>query len=225
MQDMFGMAGPTYGPLAGGRPQQLILLLHGVGADGNDLIGLAPYMAQRLPAAVFVSPHAPFPCDMAPYGRQWFSLLDRSPEMLLAGVMAAAPILDGYIDDQLKLYGVGHESLGVIGFSQGTMMALHVLPRRQEACACVVGYSGAMVGPELLVDEIRCRPPVLLIHGDSDDVVPFHAMAPAARALAAAGIQVATDTRPGLGHSIDEPGLIKGQAFLIEALGKSGRRR
>lgn len=224
MQDMFGMAGPTYGPLAGGRPEQLILLLHGVGADGNDLIGLAPYLAQRLPRAVFVSPHAPFPCDMAPFGRQWFSLLDRSPEMLLAGVKASAPILDGYIDDQLALYGVGADDLAVVGFSQGTMMALHVLPRREAACACVIGYSGAMVGPELLTDEIRCYPPVLLIHGDRDDVVPFHAMAPAARALAEAGIAVQTEARPGLGHSIDEPGLLKGQAFLSAALATSGRR-
>jgi phospholipase/carboxylesterase len=218
MSDLYALDGPKFGPAAGGRPQSLVLLLHGLGADGNDLISLAPYWAQLLPNTEFVSPHAPFPCDMAPYGRQWFSLQDRAPAMVLAGVKAAAPILDAFIDAELKKRGLADDRLGLVGFSQGTMMSLYVAPRRPRACAAVVGYSGALIGADSLIVEAKSRPPVLLAHGDADPVVPFQAMAAAATGLKAAGIAVETLARPGLPHSIDDEGLRRGGAFLAQRL-------
>lgn len=218
MSDMFALEGPRFGPAAGGKPQSLVLLLHGLGADGNDLLSLAPYWAKLLPNTEFVSPHAPFPCDMAPYGRQWFSLQDRSPSMILAGVKAAAPILDAFIDAELKKRGLAEDKLALVGFSQGTMMSLYVAPRRSRAPAAVVGYSGALVGAESLVVDGKSRPPVLLVHGDADPVVPFQAMAAAATGLKAAGVPVETLARPGLPHSIDDEGLTRGGAFLAQRL-------
>ena len=216
---MFDLSGPSYGPALGGQPDSLVILLHGLGADGNDLIGLAPYWARALPRTEFVSPHAPFPCDMAPFGRQWFSLQDRSPAMVLAGVQAAAPILDGFIDQALASRGLDEARAALVGFSQGTMMSLYVAPRRRRAFAAIVGYSGAVVGAEALAVETRSRPPVLLVHGDADPVVPFQALAVATQALRAAGLAVTAVERPGLGHSIDEDGLMRGGRFLVERLG------
>ena len=218
MSDMFALDGPRCGPAAGGKAQSLVLLLHGLGADGNDLISLAPYWARALPETVFVSPHAPFPCDMAPYGRQWFSLQDRSQTMILAGVKAAAPILDAFIDAQLAEHGLTEGRLALVGFSQGTMMSLYVAPRRARAVAGVVGYSGALVGADSLAVDARSKPPVLLVHGDADDIVPFQAMDAAAAGLRAAGLSVETLARPGLPHSIDDAGLTRGGAFLAERL-------
>jgi phospholipase/carboxylesterase len=218
MSDMFALEGPRFGPAAGGKAQSLVLLLHGLGADGNDLISLAPYWARLLPNTAFVSPHAPFPCDMAPYGRQWFSLQDRSQTMILAGVKAAAPILDAFIDAQLTEHGLTEDRLALVGFSQGTMMSLYVAPRRARAVAGVVGYSGALIGADSLAVDARSKPPVLLVHGDADDIVPFQAMDAAAAGLRAAGLSVETLPRPGLPHSIDDAGLTRGGAFLAERL-------
>ncbi len=218
MSDLFALDGPRFGPAAGGKPRRLVLLLHGVGADGHDLIGLAPYFAQGLPDAVFVSPHGPFPCDMAPMGRQWFSLQDRTPEVLFAGIQASGPILDAFIDAELQRYGLTDDKLALVGFSQGTMMSLYVAPRRAKAIAGVVGYSGALAGPDRLPGEVRSTPPILLVHGDADQVVPFAAMAAAAQGLRAAGIEVETLRRPGLPHSIDEEGIAAGVKFLGRVL-------
>jgi phospholipase/carboxylesterase len=216
MSDMFALEGPRLGPAAGGAPKSLVVLLHGLGADGNDLISLAPYWAQALPHTAFVSPHAPFPCDMAPYGRQWFSLQDRTPPMILAGVKAAAPILDAFIDAELKRHALSDDRLALVGFSQGTMMSLYVAVRRARAIAGVVGYSGALIGADLLASEAKSKPPVLLVHGEADDIVPFQAMAAAAAGLRAADIAVETLARPGLPHSIDDEGLSRGGRFLMD---------
>ena len=211
---MFRLNGPSQQPAAGGKPRQLVLLLHGLGADGHDLIGLAPYWAGLLPEAEFIAPDAPYPCDMAPFGRQWFSLQDRSPAAILAGVRAAAPMLDAFIDEALRARGLGDEALALVGFSQGTMMSLYVGLRRATACAGILGFSGALIGAESLPQEIRSRPPVLLIHGDADEVVPPQALPLAAKGLESAGVAVEAVLRPGLGHSIDEDGLRRGGAFL-----------
>jgi phospholipase/carboxylesterase len=218
MSDMFALEGPRFGPAAGGKPQSLVLLLHGLGADGNDLISLAPYWAQALPNTAFVSPHAPFPCDMAPYGRQWFSLQDRTQSMMLAGVKAAAPVLDAFIDAELKRHGLSDDKLALVGFSQGTMMSLYVAPRRARSIAGVVGYSGALIGADTLAQEVKSKPPVLLVHGEADDIVPFQAMAAAAAGLRAAGLAVETLARPDLPHSIDDAGLTRGGSFLAGRL-------
>lgn len=218
MRDLMALSGPGYGPLSGGAAKRLVILLHGIGADGNDLIGLAPHLAQLIPDAAFVAPNAPFPCDMAPFGYQWFSLQDRSPAAMLAGVRAAAPILNGFVDDSLHRHGLQESDLVLIGFSQGTMMSLYVAPRRQRPCAGVVGFSGALMGAAELAAEIRSRPPVLLVHGDADPVVPFQSMAAAAQGLAGVGIEVETHRRPGLGHGIDPTGLELAGIFLTRVL-------
>jgi len=138
--------------------------------------------------------------------------------MILAGVKAAAPILDAFIDAELERHGLTDDRLALVGFSQGTMMSLYVAPRRAAPIAGVVGYSGALVGADRLAQEVRSKPPVLLVHGDADEIVPFQAMAAAAQGLRAAGLAVETVARPGLPHSIDDVGLTRGGTFLAERL-------
>lgn len=215
---MIDLQGPEQQPVTG-KARKLVVFLHGYGSNGDDLISLAPYWASLLPEAAFVSPNAPSPCEMAPVGYQWFSLESRDPQSKLAGVQAAAPILDAYLDKQLARFGLSEKDMALVGFSQGTMMSLYVAPRRKSAVASVVGYSGALIGAQLLGSEVKAKPPVLLVHGMADQVVPFDAMAMAATGLKAAGIDVATEARPGLPHSIDEAGLQKGGAFLRQHFG------
>jgi phospholipase/carboxylesterase len=219
----FTLSGPSFGPSSGGKPRRLVLLLHGLGADGNDLIGLAPYWAPRLPDTEFLSPNAPFPCDFAPYAYQWYSVQDRSPEMQLAGVRAAAPILDALIDEVLAARGLAVRDLAVVGFSQGTVMSLFAGLRRPEPVAGILGYSGRLVAPELLAAELRSRPPVLLVHGTEDPLIPYEEMAEAASALKAAGVPVETLSCPGVGHSIGEEGLAHGGHFIERVLAPASR--
>ena len=216
------LTGPVQAPRAGGPPRQLVVLLHGVGADGSDLIALAPALGESLPHAAFVAPDAPFPCDMAPYGRQWFSLQDRRPAALLTGARCVAPILNAFIDAELARLGLEDRRLAVVGFSQGTMTALYAVPRRPRACAGVVGYAGALIGGESLPAEAASRPPVLLIHGDADEVVPIGAQSAAVEALQAAEIPVQWRIRPGLPHAIDPDGIACGAAFLSAAFADAG---
>jgi phospholipase/carboxylesterase len=212
------LSGPSRPPASGGKARRLVILLHGLGADGNDLIGLAPYWARLLPDAEFLSPNAPFPCDMAPYGYQWFSSQDRSPEAVLGGVRAAAPILDAFIDGALEERGLGSRELALVGFSQGTMMSLFVGLRRAEPVAAIVGFSGRLLAPELLASELRSRPPILLVHGTDDPVVPYSSLAAAETTLKVAGVPVETVTSVGIGHSINDEGLRRGGQFLKDAL-------
>lgn len=220
MAGLMELDGPRFGPAAGGDPQQLVILLHGLGADGQDLIGLAPHWAQVLPNAAFASPNAPFPCDMAPMGYQWFSVQDRTPESLLGGVRAAAPALNAFIDAELERTGLDESKLALVGFSQGTMMSLFVGPRRDKQIAGIVGFSGRLIAPDLLAEELQTRPPVLLAHGTADEVVPFDSMAEAEAGLTAAGISVDTIECPGIGHGIDQNGLVRGAEFLNQVLGQ-----
>jgi phospholipase/carboxylesterase len=212
------LSGPSRPPASGGKPRRLVILLHGLGADGNDLIGLAPYWARLLPDAGFLSPNAPFPCDTAPYGYQWFSSQHRGPEAVLGGVRAAAPILDAFIDEALEERGLGSRDLALVGFSQGTMMSLFVGLRRAEPLAGIVGFSGRLLAPELLASELRSRPPVLLVHGTEDPLVPYSSLAAAETALKGAGVPVQTVTSVGIGHSIDDQGLRRGGQFLRDVL-------
>lgn len=219
MSDFPILTGPKLEPASGPKPKQLVILLHGVGSDGNDLIGLAPYFQKTLPDALFASPNAPYAFDMAAVGYQWFSLADSSEAARLDGVIGAAPILGRFIDDMLSEAGLSEDKLVLIGFSQGTMMALYVGLRRKAPLAGIIGYSGMLVAPELLPGEIKSRPPVLLTHGDADPVLPVQALPAAVAGLEAAGVSVEHHVRPGMPHGIDEDCIRLGQDFLRRVLG------
>ncbi len=206
--------GPRVPPLCGGAAKSLIVFLHGYGADGDDLIGLARFWGPALPDAAFVSPHAPEACADVPSGRQWFPLAGVDPQKLREGVTAARPELDAFLDAELAGHGLGDKALALVGFSQGTMMALHVGPRRQNALAGIVGYSGLLPGPETITAEAKHKPPILLVHGDADPLIPAMATYAAVRVLGEAGFQVEWHIRPGLEHGIDEEGLTYGVDFL-----------
>jgi phospholipase/carboxylesterase len=215
---LMALSGPSRPPLAGGEPRRLVILLHGLGADGNDLIGFQQYWGRQVPVAEFVSPNAPFPCDMAPYGYQWFSVQDRTPAAMLAGVRAAAPLLDAFIDEELQKRGLDESAAVLVGFSQGTMMALFVGLRRANPLAGILGYSGRLIAADLLPSELRSRPPVLLVHGTEDPLVPFQSLAAAEAALKRADVAVESLACVGIGHSIDPEGLQRGGNFLREVL-------
>jgi phospholipase/carboxylesterase len=208
------LAGPRLAPASGAPARRLVLLLHGVGADGQDLIALGAQMRRFLPDAAFAAPDGPEPCDMAPVGRQWFSLRDRRWAAMQAEARRTVPVLDAHIDALLAESGLTADRLALVGFSQGTMMALQSALERPEPVGAVVGFSGMLLAPDSLADEIRSRPPVLLIHGEQDDVVPFQAMEAAREGLEAAGVPVDTFARPGLGHMIDPAGLMRAVEFL-----------
>lgn len=209
--------GPRRPPASGGPPRQLVILAHGYGSNGDDLIGLAPYWAKSLPDALFVSPHAPDGVPGFPGGRQWFPIGRVDPAQLAAGAVRAAQTLDQFIDGELSRYRLPPAACALVGFSQGTMMSLHVGLRRAEPLAAIVGFSGALVAPEALPAEIRSRPPVMLAHGDADDMVPVSALFGALEALAAAKTAVRFRISHGLGHSIAEDGLSLAGAFLRDA--------
>ena len=208
--------GPSIPPKDGGAPEQLVILLHGIGADGNDLIGLVPLYQRVLPKAFFVSPNAPFRFDMAPFGYQWFSLQDFQPNTRLVGVQGAAPVLDAFIDSQLSRWRLNESDLVLIGFSQGAMMALHVGLRREKPLAGIIAHSGMLVGEELLAEEIRSRPPILLTHGAIDEVLPVQALPLAEATLKNAGVDVEAHVMPELGHGIDESTIFLDLRFLMD---------
>ncbi len=218
MTELVELSGPTYGPASHAAARSLVIFLHGVGADGNDLIGLAPHFARALPDAAFVAPDAPYPCDMAPMGRQWFSIQTQDAALRLAAIRETAEMLNAFIDARLAACGLGDDRLALIGFSQGTMMSLFIAPRREHPCAGVMAYSGRLEGGAELGAEIRSRPPVMMVHGDGDELLPVSSMTDAATRLREAGIEVETHVRPGLGHGIDEAGIQIGMDFLAQAL-------
>lgn len=201
--------------------KQLVVFLHGYGADGNDLIGIAKQWQSFMPDAAFVSPHAPEPCAQAPSGRQWFPLTMRDENERWVGVNKAAPILDAFLDAELNRYRLDDSKLALIGFSQGTMLALHVGLRRARAPGGILGYSGVLVGPEHL-DQAAARaaaeapPPILLIHGDEDDVIPTEALFLSTEALAQAAIPCQWHLSVGIGHGIDGAGLMHGGLFVAK---------
>lgn len=212
-------------PLDGPRrdPRQtasrLVVLLHGYGANGEDLIGLAEALEPALPGAAFVAPDAPEPLPGAGFdARQWFALTFRDPGELWRGVNEAGPALDRFLDAELERHRLPAHRMALLGFSQGTMMALHVGLRRRSSPAAIVGFSGLIAGPEQLPGSIRSRPPVQLIHGEEDDLIPLEALHLTREALAEAQVPVEWHVRPGLGHGIDPIGLELAGRFLAHAL-------
>ena len=214
--------GPRYGPASGGAPRQLVVICHGFGADGHDLIDLAPTWAQALPDAAFVAPDAPYPCDMGPTGRQWFSLADRTPARIEAGLRHVQPILDRFVDAELTRLALPATAYALIGFSQGAMTVLFTGLRRPMAPRAILAFSGALAVPEKLAAELANRAPVLLVHGEADEVVPVTRSREAAVALRAAGIAVEETYSQDLGHGIDDAGLTAGALFLQRAFAAGG---
>ncbi len=217
---MAELDGPRLEPRSG-PARQLVVFLHGYGADGNDLIDIGRAWQGLLPHAAFVSPHAPRPCAQAPTGREWFPLGFRIPGERWEGVNAAAPGLDAFLDAELKRRNLPPSALALVGFSQGTMMALHVGLRRAVPPAAIVGYSGMLIMPddamsETFAAEIKSRPPVLLIHGDEDQLIPVQAVNHSAQGLAALEVPVQWHISAGVGHGIDQEGLRQGGEFLAK---------
>ncbi len=213
-----------------GRPRQLVVLLHGYGADGKDLIEIGRQWRPWLPDAAFVAPNAPEPCAMSPMGRQWFAISNRGLDERQgagerwAGVTKARPIIDAFLDSELARLGLDESRLSLVGFSQGAMMALHVGLRRARAPAAILSYSGLLVGPEHLSeanarDARGERPPILLVHGDQDPLIPVEAMFMAMDDLAKAEIPSQWHLSFGVGHGIDAGGLRHGGLFLAKAFG------
>ena len=215
--------GPRLEP-RGGNARRLVVFLHGYGADGNDLIDIGRAWQPLLPDTAFVSPHAPEPCGQAPVGRQWFGLTFRDPNERWTGVNQAGPLLDAFLDKELARRNLPPSALALVGFSQGTMMSLHVGLRRPAAPAAIVGYSGMLVlpqdgPPDTVAGEIRSRPPVLLVHGDRDELIPAQALFHAAQGLAALEVPVEWHLSQGVGHGIDQEGLRHGGEFLARRFG------
>ncbi|WP_304177215.1 alpha/beta hydrolase [Phenylobacterium aquaticum] len=222
MTELNRLKGPMSAPASGRDPQSLVILLHGYGSNGDDLMGLVPYWRASLPDTVFMAPNAPEICPGAPGGYQWWSLTDLGRESRAAGVRQAAPLVNAFIDMHRTACDLPNSKVALVGFSQGTMMALHVAPRRAEALAGVVGYSGMLADAEALQAEVKTRPPLLLVHGDADQMVPFAAMGQAEVEFKALGFEIATHASRGLGHSIDEAGLRLGGDFLARVLSPVG---
>src|SRR5882724_9177820 len=196
--------GPRIAPKSG-PARQLVVFVHGYGADGNDLIEIGRAWQQFLPGAAFVSPHAPNPCGQAPMGREWFPLTFRSPDERWDGVNAAAPMFEAFLDAELARHQLPPSALALVGFSQGTMMALHVGLRRAVAPAAIVGYSGMLIlkddtDVEGYLPQVRARPPILLVHGDADELIPAQALFHSTQALAALEVPVEWHMSAGIGH-------------------------
>lgn len=209
-------------PLSG-EVRSAVIFLHGYGANAADLMGLADPLAEHMADTLFMAPDAPEACAGAPMGFQWFPIpwIDgSSEEAARAGLVRAAADLDAFLDGVMVDEDLLPEQVMLLGFSQGTMMALHVAPRREDPVAGIVAFSGRLLEPELLVDEAQSRPPVLLIHGDMDEVVPVQALPQAAEALQLAGwSEVYAHVMKGTGHGIAPDGLQVALAFMRERLG------
>jgi phospholipase/carboxylesterase len=217
------LSGPRLPP-ARGAATHLVVLCHGYGADGNDLIGLAPHWQRLLPTVAFAAPNAPQRCPGSP-GYQWFPISRLDPAEVAKGVESAAPALDAFLDAELARLELPPDRLALVGFSQGTMLSLQVGLRRAVKPAAIVGYSGMLAGAETQAGLGPDAAPILLVHGDADPMIPATALFLSAAALGRAGACVQWHLSQGLGHSIDEAGLALGGTFLTMAFrGLLGRK-
>jgi phospholipase/carboxylesterase len=212
--------GASLQPRSGVAPKKIVLLLHGFGSSGTDMISLAPQWQEVLPDTLFLAPHAPQRCAMIGAGYQWWGLSGFTPSALAAGAASAAPAIDAFIDRKLAQYGLTEADLALVGFSQGTMMALHVALRRPRAVAAIVGYSGMLAGTIGFMPGERPAPPVLLVHGAADPVVPVAALHMSERELKRLGVDVTTHIAAGVGHSVDPAGLRLGRDFVAKAFAR-----
>jgi len=210
---MTELDGPRWGPASKQAPKQLVVLCHGLGADGHDLIDLAPTWSHALPDALFVSVDAPFPHESG-FGRQWWSVGDRTPSVVEAGVRRAATYLNAFIDAELARLTLPPDAYALMGFSQGAMTVLFTGLRRVAAPRAILAFSGALIAPDSLAAELANRAPVLLVHGEADDMVPVQRSHDAEEALRAANVPVEAAYVPRLGHGIDDTGLAMGALAL-----------
>jgi len=212
----------SVGPLAGGKPDCLIVLCHGLHADGSQLSQLAEVWRGALPTAAFASPHAPWARRRLGLfrrkRREWFSIRDKRPGAYETGVRAAAALLDRFIDAELKRLALGPGAYALAGYSQGAMTVLFAGLRRTVPPRAIVSIAGSLIAPERLTTEIGNRAPVLLMHGIEDQVVPAQSSRSAARMLSEAGVTVETLYQPGLAHEIDEVEIREGALFLMRIL-------
>ena len=210
------------GPLSG-ETRSVVVFLHGYGANGADLLGLADPLGEHLPDTLFVAPDAPEACAGAPFGFQWFPIpwIDgSSQEESERGMQAAVEDINAFLDALMVDEDVLPEQVVLFGFSQGTMMSLHVAPRREDPVAGIIAFSGRLLNPEVLKDEVVSRMPVLLVHGDQDDLVPVQSLPEAAEALQQAGFKdVFAHVMKGTGHGIAPDGLSVALAFMRDKLG------
>ena len=218
---MAELDGPRWGPASKATPRQLVVLCHGLGADGHDLIDLAPAWGHALPDALFASVDAPFVQDFG-FGRQWWSVADRSPPVMEAGARRAATFLGPFIDAELARLRLPADAYALMGFSQGAMTVLFTGLRHVPPPRAILAFSGALVAPETLAAELTGRPPVLLVHGEADDVVPVARSRDAEAALRAAGVPVEATYVPRLGHGIDDTGISMGALVLQRAFAQPG---
>ena len=204
------LSGPEVEPRSGKKPKRIVIILHGLGVNGENLIDIAKVMNRFIPDTYFIAPNAPFPYDYQPeLYYQWFSIEDRSPDKILAGARKAEKILNEFIDYQLKRFDLKENNLFVIGFSQGAMMALHTCLRRKNPVALIAAFSGALIAPEILKQEIQSKPQTLIFHGVDDEVVPVSRLYEAEKALKENNVPVEAFTYNNIGHSISEEGFIK----------------
>ncbi|MBB6228801.1 alpha/beta hydrolase [Polymorphobacter multimanifer] len=213
--------GASLQPLSGAPPKHIVFLLHGYGSSGADLIAMAPHWRQSLPDALFLAPNAP---QRTGAGYQWWPLQNFTPQALAAGAALAAPAIDAFIDRKLDQYRLSDAEMAIVGFSQGTMMAFQVGLRRPAAPAAIVGYSGLFVGAANLAHLDPPKPPVLLVHGSADPIIPVAALHAAKAELGKLGIEAATHVSAGLGHSVDLVGLRLGVEFIARGFGAEPRQ-
>ena len=201
------LSGPEVSPKNNKPPKKLIVLLHGLGADGENLIDLADFIGPAIQDAHFIAPNAPFRFDQAEFGYQWFSRQNATEESAIEGLKIAEPMVNEFLDHHMMRFDLKDSNVALIGFSQGSMVALHTALRRKHPLALVVGFSGALIYPQKLKDEMKSKPPVTLVHGDDDEVLPISLMKKAELYLKQVGVEVEAHELPHLGHSINQTGL------------------
>ena len=206
--------GPSILPVSGNKAKQLVIFCHGYGADGTDLLGLANYFQQALPDAYFISPNAPENCAMNPSGYQWFDFTSNDPVLIWSKLITAGVILNKFIDEKLEDLNLTDKDLSLVGFSQVTMMSLHVGLRREKSMNAIVGFSGRIIREDTLNNELKSKPPIYLIHGDQDPMVPYKDTINAAKILKKHNVEVQTHISKNTQHSIAEDGLEIAIKFL-----------
>jgi phospholipase/carboxylesterase len=213
------ISGPVVAPRSGGVPKQLVVLLHGYGADGEDLIGLADPLSEALPHAMFAAPNAPARCAQNPFGYEGFPIaFDRMRESVGAGAPTARQVIVDYLSEQWKLTGLGPGDTFLVGFSQGAMIALHVGLSLSEPVLGIVSFSGALIPPGEYDNGSAPKLPVCLIHGEIDPVVDPILTQRAAESLNGHGYPVSVHVSPGLPHGISPDGLQFAAEFMLGRL-------